>query len=112
MFSSSYHELKFLEVPEFIYRRMTRFSGRPNRILVNSYRNLMESLEVDYKILVTRLAGVGEITPHRPYKEIPKSLRERSIQYVRSVRKYFSSSLTSMTDEDLSIAGIFLIVTK
>lgn len=112
MFSSHFHELKFLEVPEFIYRRMTRFSGRPNRILVDSYRNLMDKLDVDHKILVTRLAGVGEISPHIQYDEIPESVREDSIQYVRSVRKYFASSLSHMTDADLSVTGIFLVGTR
>lgn len=112
MFSTYFHELKFLEVPDFIYRKMTRFSGRPNRFMVDSYRSHMDSLDVEYKILVTRLVGVGEVTPHKLYNEIPASLRDQAIQYVRSVRKSFSRSLSLMTDADLSIAGVFLIAIK
>lgn len=112
MFSSAFHELKFLEVPDWLYSLITKDAGRPNRILTHEYKAVLSDVLPDYKILVTRLAGVGDITPHIPYEQIPIEQRTQSISYVRSVRHSFAKSLRSVTDEDLSIAGIFLIGRK
>jgi len=70
MFTPIKHELFFLQVPSFIYPLMGRNSGRPNRILVHRYRDLLESMKqeglIDYSILVGSLAGVGKIEPASP----------------------------------------------
>lgn len=112
MFSKSFHELKFLEVPDILYRRMTTASGKPNRLLANKYRDCLNSIGLDYTLLVTRLAGVGEINPHVAYEEISLDKRKESISYVRSVRSKFAKSLRMASDEDLSIAGLFIVAKK
>ncbi len=112
MFSDSMHELKFFEVPDFLYSRMTRDKGRPNRVLVDTYRQVLMEVIPDHVILVTRLAGVGDIDPHLPYDQIDSVRRKRSIDYVRSVRSKFCKSLRAISDEDLSVAGVFLVATK
>lgn len=112
MFTPHHHELKFLEVPDLIYRVMVRASGRPNRALIHQYRNMLEGESVKFHLLVTRLAGVGDISPHLPYDEIADELRQRSLSYVGSVRHRFAESLRSVRDEDLCVAGFFLIAEK
>jgi SAM-dependent methyltransferase len=112
MFSKCFHELKFLEVPDWLYPLMTRNNGLPNRVLVHEYRLVLQDVLPDHKILVTRLAGVGDIDPHLPYERISDSLKEKSIDFVRSVRRRFARSMLSVSDEDLSIAGIFVIAHK
>jgi hypothetical protein len=112
MFSDRMHELKFFEVPDFLYPRMTRDKGRPNRVLVDTYRKVLEDVIPDFEIFVTRLAGVGDIDPHLPYDRIDASLRKTSVDYVRSVRDKFAKSLRAISDEDLSVAGIFLVARK
>jgi SAM-dependent methyltransferase len=112
MFSREHHELKFLEVPDWVYPYMTRASGRPNRILVNRYRQALQCLDLDFELLVTRLAGVGEITPHLVYSNIDSMLRKQSLDYIRSVRCRFARSLRDVADEDLSVAGFFLVARR
>jgi len=112
MFSSEFHELKFLEVPEWCYSLMTRASGRPNRVLVDKYREVLQMGNLQFSTLVTRLAGVGDITPHRPYEEIQVELRQKSLAYIRSVRPRLASRFRSISDEVLSVAGFFLIAKK
>lgn len=112
MFSSNFHELKFLEVPDMLYRRMTISSGRPNRILLHQYRSCLEELGIEYTLLVTRLAGIGEIKPHIPYHEIPLNIRKESLKYVHAVRHKFSYSFRNVSDEDLSVRGFFLVGKK
>jgi SAM-dependent methyltransferase len=112
LFSSQFHDLKFLEVPEWLYGRMTQASGRPNRVLVNKYREALQKAKLQFTIFVTWLSGVGEITPYLPYEEVPLALREKPLSYVRSVRGQFASSFRALSDEDLSVAGLFLVAEK
>jgi SAM-dependent methyltransferase len=112
MFSEHMHELKFFEVPDILYPRMTRDSGRPNRILIDSYRKVLADVIPDHQILVTRLAGVGDIIPHVPYERIDAARRGQAIAFVRSVRAKFCQSLRALSDEDLSVAGVFLVARK
>ena len=112
MFSEHMHELKFFEVPDFLYSRMTRDSGRPNRVLIDTYRQVLAEVIPDHQLLVTRLAGVGDIEPHLPYDQIDNARRQAAVAYVQSVRSKFSKSLRAMSDEDLSVAGIFLVARK
>jgi len=64
MFSSYLHELSFFEVPDCLYPKLTKDTGRPNRILINSFRQVLPEIIPDHKILITRLAGIGDIEPH------------------------------------------------
>jgi len=112
MFTETMHELKFLEVPDVLYPRMTRETGRPNRVLIDTYRRALAEAAPDHELLVTRLAGVGDIDPHLPYDRIDAGLRKTAVDYVRSVRSRFAKSLRAISDEDLSVAGIFLVARK
>lgn len=112
MFSTNFHELKFMEIPKLIYKRMTFASGRPNRVLINSYREQLELMGFQYKFLITSLAGVGPISPHVEYTEIPIEYRNKSIEYIKSVRSKFCKDLRSVPIEDLSVSGFVLIAKK
>lgn len=112
MFSDYFHELKFLEVPDALYSRLTRDRGRPNRVLVNTYRQVLSERIPDHQLLVTRLAGVGDIEPHLPYDAIDSALRRQAVDFVRSVRSRFCQSLRAVSDEDLSVAGILAVARK
>jgi Methyltransferase domain len=112
MFSVAHHELKFLEVPAWLYPWMTRGTGRPNRVLLHEYRKAMQHLRLDGHLLITRLAGIGDINPHLPYEAIPANQRAASTAYVRSVRKRFAAKFHNVSDEDVSVAGIFLVARK
>jgi SAM-dependent methyltransferase len=109
---SDLHELSFFEVPDWLYPWLTKASDAPNRILINTYRQILAKTIPDYKIFITRLAGVGDIDPHLPYEQINSALRNKSLDYVKSVRSKFSKSLRSISDEDLLVAGIFIVAHK
>lgn len=116
MFTPEYGELTFLTISKFVYRRMTRFSGRPNRVLLNQYRNLLDRLksagEINYSIKVTRLVGVGEIVPHMDAGEIdPKDL-ECARKIVESHRPQLAEEFSELNSFDLAVAGFFLVVEK
>ncbi|HLS55105.1 MAG TPA: methyltransferase domain-containing protein [Zeimonas sp.] len=112
MFSGAFHELKFLEVPDWLYPAMTRGSGRPNRKLVHSYREVLEQVLPDHDILVTRLAAVGDIEPHARYEQIDSSSRRAAESYVESVRGRFCKALRNVASADLAVTGIFIVGRK
>lgn len=112
MFSLHSHELKFFELPDWLYRRMSLASGRPNRILVDSYQETLKNAGLKHQIMVTRLAGVGEISPHQPLADIPHSVRSQSIEYVENVREKFSQEFQIKPLETLMVTGFMLAATR
>lgn len=112
MFSGHHGELRWLEIPEGIYRRMSQSSGRPNRVLSHRYRSVLETLPLKAEMLITRLAGVGDIDPHVRYEAIPRDLRERALEFVASRRRHLASEFKTTPLEDLSVAGFFLVGRK
>lgn len=95
---------------------MVRNSGRPNRILLHRYRDVLESMKnsglIDYAILITNLVSVGEITPHQIWEDIPIDKRRQAINFVEEHRRKFAREFHHVNSQDLAASGIFLIVTK
>lgn len=112
LFSDRYYELKWLETPGRLHWYMTHHRGRPNRVLVHRYRLAMEALGLEHRFLVTRLAGVGDITPHLPYEEIDEPVRATSEAFVLQHRDHFSRELRHLPVKDLAVAGFFLVARK
>lgn len=112
MFSEHHSELTWFEVPAPFYNRMSRASGRPNRVLYHQYRSLLATLPMEAKLLITRLASVGEITPHVPYEQIPFPIRERAMKFVATRREHFCEEIRNASLADLSVAGFFLVGRK
>ena len=112
MFSLYHDELTWLEVPQPLYRRMTAASGRPNRVLVHEYRDALSRAGLKASVLVTRLAGVGDITPHREYDAIDISTRQRAERFVNARRRRFATKFHSVPTKDLATTGIFIVASK
>ncbi len=117
MFTPAHHELKFLEVPARMYRRMTKNSGRPNRVLIHEYRSALTRLVAEgtltsFRLLVTRLAGVGEIDPHRELEQIDPETRRRSMEFVDGHRNEFARVFRHVSAEDLAVTGVFLVAER
>ena len=105
--------LEFLTVPEWAYRRMAEASGQPNRLRVNTYRDLMERLGYTYRVYVTWLMGVDhEIVPAkedvRPEVDYPNT----SLRMIRNIRPRLAAPFREVSDTDLVILGIYLVGRK
>jgi SAM-dependent methyltransferase len=112
MLSLAHHELKWLEVPDWFFPHMTRASGRPNRVLAHEYRRVAEECGLGYRLLITHLAGHGDIVPHLEYDAIDIEIRTRAEQYVEHHRRRFAQSLRGLEARDLATTGIFLVARK
>jgi SAM-dependent methyltransferase len=113
MFGESGKSLKFLTIPESLWSWMTRYSGGPNRHLVDYYRSKMTELGYRARFFVTHLTGsTGELTPH-------KEVLLRGVDYgstetaaVEEVRPQLRGRFQNMPLEDLVISGVFLVAQK
>jgi len=110
-FSSSFHELKFLELAPIFYSPL-RWGGGPNRVRLGAYRQTLRKLPVDYKVLITSLAGFPEpLDPALPFEQLHPSLLECSRAYVAKARPHLATCFRAMSDEDL-MATSFMIIAK
>lgn len=112
MFTPEHNELTFLRFPDWYYALMSRGSGRPNRVLIDRYRNILDSTGLEYRILVTKLVGVGKIIPHAEWHEIAPSMRDRALSVVRSVQGGLAKNFRCRESNDLAVSGIFIVAKK
>jgi SAM-dependent methyltransferase len=116
MFTATQPELTFLEIPSSLYHLMVKNSGRPNRVLIHRYREILEPLKnaglIDYTLLVTSMVDVGEISPHQQLADIAPAQKNRAVAFVEAHRHKFAEEFAGVSSEDLAVSGIFAIVTK
>ncbi|MGV8949030.1 MAG: methyltransferase domain-containing protein [Candidatus Paracaedibacter sp.] len=112
MFTPHYHDLKFLEIPKGIYWAMTHDSGLPNRVLIDQYRQCISRLPGDCQLLITQLAYAGPVEPHVTFDKIPKKQLETAFAELTKHKNNFASAFRQVAEQDLIVAGFFLILKK
>jgi SAM-dependent methyltransferase len=106
------HPLTFLTVPDPLYRRMTRASGRPNRVLLPAWRAWLDRAGLPGSLRITRLAGVdGEIAPAE-WDEVDPNLREQALACVGAIRPHLAAIMAPCDDRDLAVSGCVLVAAK
>lgn len=100
-----FHELKFLEVPGWLYGEMTRATGRPNRVPLSAYR----MAAADAEIRVTHLVGPVALDRPMAWADIPAALREAALAQVRRRKPGLQPRFRAERDEDLAVTGFFLL---
>jgi len=105
--------LTFLTIPDRVYRLMTGDLPAPNRRLVNYYRRKMDELGYDARMLITSVLGAGgEVVPHKQELEYGADYFNSTISLIRSIRPRLLPRYKKLPDEDLMVAGIFLVARK
>ena len=114
MFSShGMHPLLFLTIPKFIYRLMTIDVGKPNRRLINYYKNKMSDLNYDAKIFITNIVGEQEeIDLCREKKELNLDCPKNISKLIDKIRPRLDEEFKHLSDEELMVSIIVLIATK
>lgn len=103
-----FHELKFLEIPVWLYREMVTATGLPNRVPLSVYRSALPTATLK----VTGLVGVGLLDQPTLYDDIPEPLRRRALDEVGKVRPQLARNLRNERDEDLPVSSFFLTYIK
>ena len=113
MFSSrGMHPLTFLTIPEGIYRLMAKDSGKPNRRLVNDYRDLMRKRGYEAKLFVSSVVGVGALASNKEKIERGVDYGNKTVSLIDEIRPKLAPPYRKLAEEDLAVAGIFLVARK
>ncbi len=113
MFSSrGMHPLTFLTIPESIYRLMAKDSGKPNRRLVNDYREQMRKRGYDGKLLVSSIVGSGALSPYKVKIERGVDYGNKTVLLIDEIRSKLAPPYRNLAEEELAAAGIFLVARK
>ena len=113
MFSSrGMHPLTFLTIPESVYRLMAKDSGKPNRRLINDYREQMRKRGYDAKLFVSSIVGVGPLTPHKEKIQRDVDYGNKTVSLIEQIRPKLAAPYRNLAEEELAPAGIFLVAQK
>ena len=112
MFTPFSYALKFLEVPQWLYRLMTYGTGYPNRFLFHAYKNVLTSLNPTTRFYVSGLHGVPELDQEYPLDKIPKELQKKAVAYINKNRHRFASEFKNIPAEDLMVSSFFFVCGK
>ncbi|MET0648480.1 MAG: methyltransferase domain-containing protein [Pyrinomonadaceae bacterium] len=107
--------LTFLTIGEPVYRLMAAGECVVNRKMVNFYRDLMRRLGYDAKFYVTEVIGRGRKGDMRARRERPLAgvdYTEETLALVREIRPRLSEGFRNLPDEDLLVAGTFMVARK
>ena len=105
--------LTFLTVPESIYRLMIKDTGKANRRLINYYREKMDQMGYKAKYFVTAIFGRKDlVVPHKEVIVPDEDYSEQTKLLIDQVRPQLDTKFRDLSDEDLAVAGLFLIAKK
>lgn len=107
------HPMTFLTFPAWLWSRMTRHSGKPNRRLYPYYDRKMREFGYEYTLFVTHVFGRdGDLEPHPPRLRKGVDYDDPHLNLVRGIRSRLAREFRSYADEELLVSGIFLSVRK
>lgn len=109
---TGHHPLTSLTIPEAVYRRMTRGSGRPNRVLLPAYRNWLKTSGARGSLRITRLAGVEAEVGPADWDNLDPALTRRALECVAAVRPSLAAGFKNLPDEDLAVSGCLLVARR
>lgn len=106
------HPLTFLTIPPWLYRRMTRASGRPNRVLMPAYRDWLARSGLIGSLRVSRLAGLADEIVPTPIEALDPTLKARAHDVVRGIRPRLAAPFRALDDDALAVSGVVLVARK
>lgn len=113
MFSSrGMHPLTFLTIPKSVYRLMAKDSGKPNRRLINDYREQMRKRGYDAKLFISSIVGAGALTPYKEKIERDVDYGNKTVSLIDEIRPKLALPYRKLAQEELAAAGIFLVARK
>jgi hypothetical protein len=107
--------LTFLTIAEPLYRKMAVDSAISNRKLIDWYKAIMAEMGYSASFLITDVCGTsgkGDLRPHQETLNYRNERVERAQRLVAEIRPRLAPDFRELSDEELMIAGVFLVATK
>jgi SAM-dependent methyltransferase len=107
------HPLTFLTIPERIYYWMTKDTINPKRRLINYYRDKMEDLGYEAKILITHIVGKQEeLIPYKETIEVGVDYSQATLDLLDQIRPKLDNRFKNLSNDILMVTGIFLVAKR
>ena len=97
----NFHPLTLLTFSDKVHKYMTVGSGRPNRVLVNQYRDFLERTDLSGNIRITRLVSIDKEFDPIDWKNLDKQYKLTAIKAVNLIRPRLNVKFRKLPDEDL-----------
>lgn len=108
-----HHPLTFLTIGEAIYRSMSQNIGLPNRILLPFYREKMQQLGYQYKLLIGNVVGRDDqIHPHKETLTAGTDYPSTTVELIRKIRSRLAPRFRTMSEEDLMVSTFVVSAKK
>ncbi len=107
--------LTFRTIGEAVYRRMAAGEGVTNRKAVNYYRGQMKRLGYDARFYVTEIIGGdsrGRLHTRRERPLAGADYTDETLAFIREIRPRLVEEFRGLPDEDLLVAGAFMVARK
>lgn len=103
------HPLTFLTTPDWLHALMTRNSGRPNRVLADSYREWAARQPGEGRLIVSMVAGLDEPMEAESFGALPETARRSGLAAVSEIRPKLAARYRHTPDEDIAISSCALV---
>jgi hypothetical protein len=120
MFSSlGYHPREFLTVPGWAYHWIAYDTDKPNRRMLNYYREKMKKMKYDAKFFITGVVQDGgyagiqpEIFPHPEHLKFGVNYTQKDRDLANEIKPRLASEFQSLTEEELLALATILVAWK
>lgn len=109
------HPLTHLTIGESVYRMMAAGEAVTNRKTVNYYRDLMQRMGYDANFYITEIVGRsrrGDLHTHRERPLAGVDYTDETLALVREIRPRLVGAYKGLPDDDLLVAGTFMVARK
>jgi SAM-dependent methyltransferase len=106
------HPLTFLTVSPRVWGAMTRHTGRPNRRLVNWWRDSLAGSGYEVRLRINHLLGRGELPEPLEPQRGDEVAGPRQHELIDEIRPRLHRDYRELPDDDLATEGAFVIASK
>lgn len=106
--------VKFLEIPEKLYRMMVSQTGYPNRMLFHRYKEILSRLfGGTCRFYIAALHNVeDDLSAGYAIQDIPDAVLKRSVDFIEAHREKFCKTFKNVPNEDLAVSSFFFVCQK
>lgn len=106
------HDVKWFEIPEWLFRKMVYKSGYPNRFLFHDYKQVLLNLDPNCQFYVAGLFGVEPLDKFYALYDLPQQIKEKAVSHIQRHRRNFAQHLRKVASEDLMVSSFFFVCSK
>jgi hypothetical protein len=108
-----WNPLTFLTIKNSVYHRMTKDAGRPNRKLADFYIHTLKNLGYSIDFYIFDIFGNKNFLPEAKQEvSLGVDYQEDTVNILKEIRPKLLAEYQKSTDDNLMIAGIFIVASK